>query len=91
VFRALGGQLALQETVGQVDVPLVWMVTPKLLPLPLDRFEFRRPVRLLGVRADLAWTWPWRRRLPSSGTLGSHAQAVEPLACAVSPVVDIQV
>src|SRR5262245_59915088 len=29
------GQLGLQETVGQVQLPLVWMVTPQLLPLPL--------------------------------------------------------
>src|SRR4051794_6543899 len=29
------GQLARQETVGQVQLPLCWMVTPQLLPLPL--------------------------------------------------------
>jgi hypothetical protein len=29
-------QLGLQETVGQVQVPLAWMVAPQLLPLPLD-------------------------------------------------------
>src|SRR5690606_382384 len=29
------GQLVLQETVGQVQLPLCWMVTPQLLPLPL--------------------------------------------------------
>src|SRR5689334_571556 len=28
-------QPALQETVGQVWLPLCWMVTPQLLPLPL--------------------------------------------------------
>src|SRR5690606_16838834 len=28
------GQFALQETVGQVQLPLCWMVTPQLLPLP---------------------------------------------------------
>jgi hypothetical protein len=28
------GQLGLQETVGQVQVPLVWTVTPQVLPLP---------------------------------------------------------
>jgi hypothetical protein len=27
-------QLAAQDTVGQVVLPLVWIVTPKLLPLP---------------------------------------------------------
>ncbi|GAA1015334.1 hypothetical protein Aple_049570 [Acrocarpospora pleiomorpha] len=32
---AARGQLALQETVGQVELPLRWMVTPQLLPLPL--------------------------------------------------------
>ncbi|MER5891841.1 hypothetical protein [Streptomyces sp. NPDC001876] len=30
------GQPALQETDGQVQDPLAWRVTPKLLPLPLD-------------------------------------------------------
>lgn len=29
------GQFVLQETVGQVQLPLCWMVTPQLLPLPL--------------------------------------------------------
>ncbi|WP_435854586.1 GTP-binding protein, partial [Streptomyces longwoodensis] len=29
------GQLVLQETVGQVQLPLCWIVTPQVLPLPL--------------------------------------------------------
>ena len=29
------GKFVLQETVGQVQLPLCWMVTPQLLPLPL--------------------------------------------------------
>lgn len=29
------GQPALQETVGQVQLPLCWIVTPQLSPLPL--------------------------------------------------------
>ncbi len=29
------GQPVVQETVGQVQLPLCWMVTPQLLPLPL--------------------------------------------------------
>ncbi|GJF34871.1 hypothetical protein KNE206_75710 [Kitasatospora sp. NE20-6] len=28
------GQAALQETVGQVQFPFAWTVTPQLLPLP---------------------------------------------------------
>ncbi|CAL9649979.1 hypothetical protein SUDANB176_06591 [Streptomyces sp. enrichment culture] len=35
VDRVCGGQPVLQETVGQVQLPLVWIVTPQLLPLPL--------------------------------------------------------
>ncbi|GIF07866.1 hypothetical protein Asi03nite_54040 [Actinoplanes siamensis] len=31
--RAPAGQVV-QETDGQVQLPLVWMVTPKVLPLP---------------------------------------------------------
>ncbi|GHE64638.1 hypothetical protein GCM10018782_43420 [Streptomyces griseoaurantiacus] len=31
---APGDQDVLQVTVGQVQLPLVWMVTPQLLPLP---------------------------------------------------------
>ncbi|CAM5396805.1 hypothetical protein SGRIM128S_09119 [Streptomyces griseomycini] len=37
VDRVRGGQPALQETVGQVQLPLVWIVTPQLSPLPLGR------------------------------------------------------
>jgi hypothetical protein len=29
------GQLAAQETDGQVQLPFAWIVTPQLLPLPL--------------------------------------------------------
>lgn len=36
-FRCLRGQLALHETLGQFQLPLAWMVTPQLLPLPLGR------------------------------------------------------
>lgn len=35
VSRVFRGQPALQETVGQVELPLRWIVTPQLLPLPL--------------------------------------------------------
>ncbi|GAA3971056.1 hypothetical protein GCM10022384_22580 [Streptomyces marokkonensis] len=35
--RARGpGQPALQETVGQVQLPLAWMVAPQLSPPPFD-------------------------------------------------------
>ncbi|GAA2454131.1 hypothetical protein GCM10010421_53850 [Streptomyces glaucus] len=35
--RTARGQVAVQETVGHVQVPLAWMVTPQVLPLPLGR------------------------------------------------------
>jgi hypothetical protein len=49
------GQLALQETVGQVQLPLGWMVTPRLLPL------------LVGNRKRLNRSGPARRRRVGCG------------------------
>jgi hypothetical protein len=34
--RARLGQPALQDTLGQVQLPLAWMVAPQLPPLPFD-------------------------------------------------------
>jgi len=68
-----GDQVALHETVGQVQVPLLWMVTPKLLPLPLG---FAVITWALG---KLALVFQVERTFSGDGTFIVTVQLLEPL------------
>ncbi len=64
---------ALQETVGQVHVPLAMMVTPKLLPLP-----FGRAVMTWPLESQLALVFQVELIFSGDGTFIVTVQLLEP-------------